>query len=205
MEKEKNFTFLEEKIAFLQSELNTYQKRCEQYAQAYDALQHQVKELLRNRFGKKSERFIDPENRQLNLFEDTQELFAKADALGEQIPDEEIQVASHSRKKKSKVEKELPRRIEIIPVREEDKLCGCGCGSCKTVIRYETKELLHHMPAVFEIVEQRREIVACPKGCEGSLITAPAPLHVLPKAKVTEDFLSFLVVSKCDDRQPCIT
>ena len=200
MENEKNFTLLEEKIVFLQSELNTYQKRCEQYAQAYDALQHQVKELLRNRFGKKSERFIDPENRQLSLFEDNTELFAREDALGEQIPDEEIQVASHSRKKKSKIEKELPRRIEIIPVKEEDK--QCSCGSCKTVIRYETKELLHHMPAVFEIVEQRREVVACPKGCDGSLVTAPAPLQVLPKAKVTEAFLSFLVVSKLDDRQP---
>lgn len=200
MENEKNFSILEEKIALLQSELNTYQKRCEQYAQAYDALQHQVKELLRNRFGKKSERFIDPENRQLSLFEDNTELFAREDALGEQIPDEEIQVASHSRKKKSKIEKELPRRIEIIPVKEEDK--QCSCGSCKTVIRYETKELLHHMPAVFEIVEQRREVVACPKGCDGSLVTAPAPLQVLPKAKVTEAFLSFLVVSKLDDRQP---
>jgi transposase len=45
-------------------------------------------------------------------------------------------------------------------------------------------------------------VAACPKGCDGGIITAPAPLHVLPKVKATEEFLSFLVVSKLDDRQP---
>jgi flagellar biosynthesis chaperone FliJ len=36
----------ENKIQVMQAELNTYQKRCEQYAQAYEQLQQQVKELL---------------------------------------------------------------------------------------------------------------------------------------------------------------
>jgi hypothetical protein len=73
--------FYESRILAFQSELNTYQKRCEQYSQAYDSLQHQVQELLRYRFGKKSERFIDPENPQLSLFEDTHQAFAKHDTL----------------------------------------------------------------------------------------------------------------------------
>jgi transposase len=182
-----------------QSELNTYQKRCEQYAQAYEQLQHHLKELLRNRFGKKSERFVDPENPQGSLFEDDAK-FSLENAAGEIIPEQEIQIAAHSRKKKNKIQKELPRRIEIIPLSEQEK--QCSCGSHKTVIRYETKESLHYQPAVFEILEQRREVAACPKGCDGSIMTAPAPLHVLPKVKATEEFLSFLVVSKLDDRQP---
>jgi transposase len=186
----------EENIA-LRAELNTYQKRCEQYAQAYDALQHQLKELLRNRFGKKSERFIDPENPQMDFLIDSN-LFSEKDAA-EQTEDD-VQVSAHARKKKQKVEKELPRRIEIIAVSEEDK--KCACGTHKTVIRYESKESLHYQSAVFEILEQRREVVACPKGCEGEMITAPVPKHILPKSKVTEEFLAFLVVSKLDDRQP---
>jgi transposase len=185
-------------IQSLKSELNTYQKRCDQYMQAYDALQHQVKELLRNRFGKKSERFIDdPEHPQHGLFEDNANLFALADAAGSEI--EDIQVPAHSRKKK-KSDKELPRRVVVISLSEEDM--QCSCGSHKEVIRYETKELLHHQPAVYEMIEQRREVAACPKGCDGAIITAPAPLHVLPKAKVTEEFLAFLMISKLDDRQP---
>jgi transposase len=181
----------------LKTELNNFRKRCEQYAQAYEHLQRQVKDLLRHRFGKKSERFIDPENRQLDLFNDN---FAAANQLGESLKDEDIQVSTHVRKKKRKLDKELPIRIEIIPVADDDK--KCTCGACKTVIRYETKELIHYQQAVHEIVEQRREVVACQKGCDGQIITAPAPKHILPKAKATEELLSFLIVSKFDDRQP---
>jgi len=192
---------LQSQLETSQSELNTYQKRCEQYAEAYDLLQHQLREMQRNRFGKKSERFIDPENPQRDLFETDLNKFAALDAAGETLSEDDIKIAAHSRsKKKTKPEKELPRRIEIIPVSEADKQCSCGL--CKTVIRYEIKESLHYEPAVFEILEQRREVVACQKGCDGEIKTAPAPLHILPKAKITEEFLSFLVVSKCDDRQP---
>lgn len=38
--------------------------RCDQYNQAYAYLQEQFLNLRRQMFGKKSERFIDPENRQ---------------------------------------------------------------------------------------------------------------------------------------------
>lgn len=199
---EENITDLHNKLhhenAGLRAELTIYQKRCEQYMQAYDALQHQVKELLRNRFGKKSERFIDPDSPQCSLLDDALNTISapsmeEGDSAG-------IDVAAHKRKKALKTEKELPRRIEIIPINEADKICPCGTH--KTIIRYETKESVHYQPAVFEILEQRREVAACPKGCEGSIMTAPAPLHVLPKVKATEEFLAFLAVSKLDDRQP---
>lgn len=184
-------------IETLSAELNTFKKRCENYADAYDSLQRQVNELLRNRFGKKSERYIaDSTQPQLNLWDNDDNELAAVVASDEQG----TPVAAHTRKKKKTTTKELPRRIEVIPVSEQDR--QCACGACKTVIRYETKESLNYQPAVFEILEQRREVVACPKGCDGEMVTAPVPLHVLPKAKVTEEFLSFLVVSKCDDRQP---
>jgi transposase len=196
---ENKIQFMEAELNTYRSELNTYQKRCEQYAQAYDQLQQQVKELLRHRFGKKSERFIDdPENPQLSLLGDNS-AFSAADRQGNETEDA-IHIAAHARHKKQKINKEIPIRIEIVPVSDEDK--HCVCGSCKTVIRYEIKRSLHHQQAVFEIVEQRREVVACQLGCDGEIITAPAPLHVLPKVKATEEFLAFLVVSKCDDRQP---
>ena len=41
------------------------------YAQAYDSLLLQVKELQRNRFGKKSERFVGPEIPSSHLPADT--------------------------------------------------------------------------------------------------------------------------------------
>jgi transposase len=183
----------------LKSELALFQARCEHYAEAYDSLKAQIMELRRHRFGTRSERYIDPENPQLSLFENNQDIFSHAEAAGEQT-EETTQVASHTRKKNKKAPKELPRRIEIIPVSDEDK--QCACGACKTVIRYETKDLLHYQPCVIEIVEQRREVVGCSKGCDNQIVTAVAPKQILPKTKATEEFLSFLVVSKLDDRQP---
>lgn len=189
---------LREENSLLRGQLDLYQKRCEQYMQAYDSLQHQVNELLRNRFGKKSERFIDPQHPQADFFENNALIFSQADIAGEANGD--IAVAPYTRSKHKKADKALPRRIEIIPVSDEYK--HCTCGARKIVIRYESKESLHYQPAVFEILEQRREVVACPNRCESEIVTAPVAPHVLPKAKVTEAFLAFLVVSKLDDRQP---
>jgi len=188
-----------DQIQALNSELSTYKKRCEQYMQAYDQLQHQLNELIRNRFGKKSERFIDPENPQGSLFGDN-EKFSVENAAAIAITEDEIKIPAHSRKKNNKFKKNLLHRIEIIPLSEQEKICSCG--SCKEVFRYETKNSMHYQPAIHEILEQRREVAVCPKGCDGSIVTAPAPLHILPKVKATEEFLSFLVVSKLDDRQP---
>lgn len=49
-----------DEIQTLKSELITLKNRCEQYEQAYESLTHQMIELIRNRFGRKSERYIDP-------------------------------------------------------------------------------------------------------------------------------------------------
>src|SRR4051812_15384592 len=115
-----------DRIHTLESELSTYQKRCEQYMEAYESLQHQLKELLRHHFGKKSERFIDdPENPRLSLLQNNASLFAQAEASGDTI-ETNIQIPAHSRKKKSKDAKELPCHIEIIPVSAEEKKCSCG-------------------------------------------------------------------------------
>lgn len=182
----------------LKAELGLFQARCEQYAQAYEHLKEQMLELRRQIFGKRSERFIDPESPQLSLLDDISCTFAAADT--DKPVEETTVIAAHTRSKKSKTEKDLPRRIEIITLSDNDKLCTCGL--CKTVIRYETKELVNYVAEVFEIIEQRREVAACPKCCDSSVITAPAPLQVLPKVKATESFLAFLVVSKLEDRQP---
>jgi transposase len=185
-------------IQIMRSELNIYKKRCEQYAQAYDQMKEQLSELIRNRFGKKSERFIDPENPQKSLFE-SDDKFSVAEENGNKIEDE-VKVRSFTRKKKDADKKDLPIRIDVIPVSEEDMMCACG--ACKSVINYETKKLIHYQPETHEIIEQRREIVACLKGCEGEIITAAVPIRILPGVRATEEFLSFVIVSKLADRQP---
>lgn len=169
-------------------------KRVVQFESAYQLLNHQLQELRRNRFGKKSERYIDPANPQLSLYEDEQPSPPPVDAHTVDVP-------AHKRKKNAKKNTaDLPREIRIIPVQPEEMTCHCGCQ--KAVINYATKELFHHQPAVFCVVEERREIVACSKGCEQSIVTAPAPKHILPKTKATEELLAATIVNKLHHRQP---
>ena len=182
-----------------QEKIIELEKRCEQYQQAYESLTFQVKELLRHRFGARSERVIDQEFGQGDLFAGQSFDLPKKNEEQESAEDS-IDVPAHSRKKKKKDTSGYPRLIEIVELPEAEKTCNCGCQ--KKLLRYETKELYHYQPAEFYIVEQRREVMACPKGCEQSLKTAPAPKQVLPKVKATESLLAHVVVSKIHHRQP---
>ncbi|MBT7338461.1 MAG: IS66 family transposase [Candidatus Jacksonbacteria bacterium] len=186
----------QEQIQLLLDTVESYQKRCEQYQQAYESMAFQVKELLRDRFGKRSERDVDPMSPQLDLFSS----LALPENSSDSKEETSLEIASHRRKKKSKDTSQYPRIIEVIELPEAEKTCDCGCQ--RKLLRYETKELYHHQPAEFYILEQRREVMACPKGCEQSLKTAPAPLQVLPKVKATEGLLANVVVSKVHHRQP---
>jgi transposase len=199
---QENLTQLNDKIQALEADNLLLKARCKQYTDAYEYLQEQILELRRQRFGKKFERYLaDPENPQLSLLDDIPVTFADADALGNQdIPAEVTQIAAHVRKKNPKTTDALPRRIQIIPLADEDR--HCSCGACKSIIKYEVKELIHYQPCVLEILEQRREVAVCPQGCDGSMVTAPAPLQILSKIKATPEFLAHLAVSKLDDRQP---
>lgn len=177
--------------------IDTLEKRVEQYRQSYETLLHQLKDFMRHRFGSRSERFVDDDNKQLSLFP-AEEPVVDADNKDQE---NSITVAAHTRvtNKKNKTTN-YPRAVQIIPVSDEERQCVCGCQ--KAVIRYETKELWDYQPAIVRIIEQRREVVACQAGCEGSIKTAPAPLHVLPKVKATERLLAHIVVAKLHDRQP---
>ena len=180
---------LRKQVALLSAELAEYKKRSDEYAAAYEQLKHQVRDLLRHRFGKKAERFVEGPN---PTEPDTAESNADEGEEEESLP--------KSNKKPRKLLKPLETRTVIIPVPDADRVCACGCQ--KTVVSYENKKIIHYEPPVFEIVEQKREIMACPKGCDGAMVVAPAPLQALPKSKASESLLAFLVVSKLEDRQP---
>jgi transposase len=94
----------------------------------------------------------------------------------------------------------LPRVEVIIPVAAHESHCGCGCQ--KSVIKHEEHKRLHYIPPVYEVIIEKREVVACPRGCKGEIKTAAKPKHILPKVKYTESVLAHIIVSKLDGRQP---
>lgn len=180
--------------------------QCEQSSQAYTLLMHQMKEMLRHRFGQKSERYIDLDDPQVSLFDEhstdpSSGMDEEVEEDGES--DDNVTDIKNARRKKNinrGFSDHLPRTEVIIPVEQHNKTCTCGCQ--KSVINHERHERLNYQPPVYEVIVELREVVACPKGCEGEVITAPKPKHILPKAKFTESVLAHIIISKLDDRQP---
>ena len=89
----------QEKIDAILIDNHNLKMQVEQYRQAYDMLQSQLKDLLRHRFGQRSERYIDPEHPQQPLFDTTEESLAQ-----ENDADPAIEVPAHKRAKKKKKE-----------------------------------------------------------------------------------------------------
>ncbi|CAL7961892.1 conserved hypothetical protein [Gammaproteobacteria bacterium] len=170
------------------------QKEVEELKQQVEILNRHIKDLCRDRFGSKGERYTEQPNP-----------ISSETVLIPIPPDQQdatIEIATHKRKRGGRNSlKNLPRREIIIPVSPEDKICSCGKE--KQVIGYETNEIINYEPAVYEIIVEKREKVACTCGCSDCSITvAPKPEHILPKSKVSESFLANIIVSKMLDRQP---
>jgi len=181
---------LEKKDEEFRRQIKDQQNRIDELVRQLEILQQQLKELQRDRFGSKGERYVDAQQPNTILPELP---------IPPNQPDNVIEIAAHKRKRGGRNGlKNLPRREVIIPVSPEDRLCSCGRE--KQVIGYDTSEIINYEPAVYEIIVEKREKVACSCGC--SITVAPKPEHILPKSKVSESFLANIIVSKILDRQP---
>ena len=178
---EENVALKKENQALLES--NDY------YKNHIDQLNQMIHDLKRHRFGKRFEAYHHPDQKQFDFLQDVEP--AKV------IDTESVTIEKHTRKKNKKKKPKLPTKVVII---EADK--QCACGQDKEVIRYDVSTRINFQPEVYEIIEERREIVACKQHCEGSTHTAKAPKWFLPKTGVTESFIANIIVSKFDDRQP---
>lgn len=104
-----------------ENKVQLLEKRWEQYAQAYDSLLAQIKELQRYRFGKKFEHYIDPEHPQLNLIDNKLSIFATADIASKSIIDD-VQAEAQRRKKKPKLRKTFPLKLFLCRMNERHAL-----------------------------------------------------------------------------------
>ena len=106
-------------------------KKCHQSEQAYTLLMDQLKQMLRHRFGQKSERYIDPNNPQLPLIEGVSaEPLNDLDAPQQdepELPDNVVDINTKKQRKKSQqgFAGHLPRTEVVIRVKEHDKTCQC--------------------------------------------------------------------------------
>ena len=147
-------------------------------------------------FGRKSEK-IDPDQFELAL-EDIETAIALVETEGEANPLVTPTRTSTPRKTNlGSLPKHLPRIEEVI----EPESTVCDCGHERHVIGEDTSERLDIIPAQFRVIVTRRPKYAF-RSCEGGIVQAPAPAHLIPGGMPTEAAVAHVIVSKYADHLP---
>jgi len=95
----------------------------------------------------------------------------------------------------------LERREEIIACHPQDCLCD-KCGQERPVIGYETREELACEPAKFFVKVIKREKRGSHCLDEQGVATAPAPAQIVPKSKLSNQFIIEALAQKYQQHQP---
>jgi transposase len=157
-----------------------------------EKLQHQLEQLLRHRFGKRTEQ-VDPA--QLLLF--AQEILAQAGSAPAPAP------AANATPRKGHGRKPLPARLpreRIVHVSAEQLPCP-ECGKTRTVIGEEVREQLEYLPASLKVLVHARPKYACPDCAAHVVIADPLPAPI-EKGLPGPGLIAHVAASKYADHLP---
>jgi len=167
-----------------------------------DFLEERIRLLTNELFGRKTEKQLKPDAKQLLLFAED-----SVDAHEEAAQPDEIKIPQHTRKKQGR--KPLPENLErvevVIDIEEEEKTCACGCELSH--IGSDTSEKLEIIPAKILVLRYIRKKYAC-KSCEGveddgpTVKIAPMPPQIIPKSLATPGLLAHIITSKFEYALP---
>jgi transposase len=168
-------------------------------------LQHQLEQLLRHRYGRKSER-VDPA--QLSLF--AQGILAQAEPEPE--PEPEPDPASEPtpppsaprRQKKGHGRKPLPASLPREPVLHDvppEQLPCPDCGTLRCRIGEEVREQLEYVPASLVVLEHIRPKYACPD-CAAHVVIAERLPEPIEKGLPGPGLMAHVIINKYADHLP---
>lgn len=178
---------LQQKLAASEIELSSYKQK-------YEKLIEQLRLAKLRQFAPSSEKNI----LQADLF----------DEIGIELSEENknddpsIEVKSHTRTKVSSrkpLPKDLPREVIEHDIKDEDKICTCGCELSR--IGQEITEQLKYIPPKLWVLQHIRYKYAC-KPCQENVKIAAMPMLLLPKSIATPELVAYTAVSKFSDHLP---
>ncbi len=176
------------------------------------ALQHEVAQLRRMLFGRRSEKLLPDDPNQGFLFGriDPQEQPEEADtseaesAPSQDEASEDDEESAPRRRTKHRGRRPLPTHLmrcvhDIHPPQEE--LTCPSCGTPKTVFGADVTEELEMIPAKFFVNRYVRHKYACPH-CEGYVSEGALPPRPIDKGIPGPGFLADLIASKYAEHLP---
>ena len=163
-----------------------------------EKLEHQLAQLLRARYGPRSERVDES---QLALFA-KEFLEAELDDAANTQGNEDVVPPRKTGKRRGRkpLPKNLPRKRLVHELSAEEVACPC-CHQPRTKISEEVSEQLEYEPASLYVIEHVRPTYACKK-CEGYLVTADKPLQPIDKGLAGPGLLAHVITSKYCDHLP---
>lgn len=177
--------------------IKNLQKENEELQEKNEKLKERLKQLLHERYGKKSEKLSEEDLPVLDEAVVTEEELAEVNAA-----EEEIKVSSHIRKKpkRSPLPPDFLRETIIHDIPEENRVCS-SCDLPLHCIGEEISEKLDYVPAQIKVIKNIRKKYGC-RGCETGVICSPMPKDFLPKSLAAPGLLAHVILSKYEDHLP---
>ncbi len=165
-------------------------------------LQGQVQDLLRRVYGRRSERFVDPNQR--DLFEEILELPDTLVQVTAQNP-EELQKIEYERRAPKKrgpkpLPEHLPRDVVRLDPEESERICAC-CGEPMEREDEIVTEELTVKPPEFRVKRYVRGKWRCKSHMNRS-VEEPLPPRPIENGRPSPTLLAYIVVSKWADHLP---
>jgi transposase len=157
-------------------------------------LEHIVADLLRERYGPKSEK-ID-ENQLVLFVGEFLEKYADTPIVPPEAPEPKSKVTPHGRQR---LPEHLERKRVVYDLPESERYCP-ECHAALKCIGEEVSERLEYIPASLHVLQEVCPKYDCEKGC--TVITAQKPMQPIEKGLPGPGLLAHVVVSKYADHLP---
>lgn len=184
---------LPDDLAIAQFQIREQAETLRQQGVLIAKLQHQLEQLLRQKFGKKAES-VDPS--QLLLFAPE----AVPPAAPGPTPEPKSAPATPRNGGRKSLPASLPRQRIVHDLTAEDRTCP-ECGLERQKIGEDTREQLEYVPASLIVLEHVRPKYAC-KGCQAHVVIAPRLPEPIEKGIPGNGLLAHVAVSKFADHLP---
>ena len=190
----------DEQLSERDQQISERDQQISEHERLIASLQKQLKQMLRARFGRSSEKLDDPD--QLELFETIMEAVwnMPPDEPEAEEGEEEVSGEKKPRRGRKPLPKELPRKRIEHDLPEEEKACP-ECGQQRQKIGEDVSEQLEYVPAHFVVLQHARFKYAC-RECEAEVEVAEKPMQPIEKGVPGPGLLAQVVVSKYCDHLP---
>ncbi|KWS24577.1 transposase [Pseudomonas syringae pv. syringae] len=187
-------TQLMQRVETLDHQVDTMGKKISRDQTLIEKLTHEIAQLRRLKFAKRSEQ-MNPE--QASLLDD----LIDTDIAAIEAELQALQTVAAATEKKQKPKRTaLPAEFPRTLIHHEPDNTHCPCGCALKRIGEDVSEKLDYTPGVFTVERHVRGKWVC-DNCE-TLIQAPVPAQVIDKGIPTAALLAHVIIAKFADHLP---